>query len=144
MIDWRTMRADEEIFTHWDETSGRVTDLAASRIVTMCRATGEEIWRMPIRQDHAALVMAKRGIEAHRLMRLTREAAQQPVLFLKWPDGTSLLADGSHRYVWLAASGAKEVLCWHLDEAKWRPFVIEGLPRPSSEEALMKSFSGIR
>lgn len=55
MIDWRTMRADEEIFTHWDDVTGKVTDLAASRIVAMCRDSGEEIWRTPLRQDHAAL-----------------------------------------------------------------------------------------
>lgn len=143
MIDWRTMRGDEEIFTHWDETSGKVTDLAASRLVQWCRESGEEIYRTPLRQDHAALVMAKRGIEPHRLIRLTRETAIAPVLFLKWPDGTSLLADGSHRYVWLATHGERWVLCWHLDEAKWRDFVIEGLPRPSSEEELLRSFSEI-
>jgi hypothetical protein len=131
----------EVIFTHIAD-DGTQTMFAVERMVKWCADTRQRIYETPVDVDFAKFCLERRGIEQHRLNRLTALDLIVPVLYCEWPDGSHLLVDGHHRYVLAARLGRKTIRGHVLKERQWRPFVVEGAA-PVSQAALANTFSGI-
>ena len=143
MIPALSLPRSDQIFTHIDEVTGQPTILAVTRIAAHMREIDHPHVRIPLTAEGAALMVRARGVEKHRLRRLTVLCARYPLLVLEWTDGTHLLADGTHSYVWQYTHGGRSALAWMVPEALWQPFIVGGLSAPT-EEKLLSSFSGIR
>jgi len=144
MIDVHALPATEQIFTHIDPETGVNTTIAATSLSSHLRKIGYPIVRVPLTAWDAKVLREKRGIEKHRLARLTVLCTRYPLLILDWLDGhTHLIADGTHSYIWQQAHGYRDAIAWLVPIAIWQPFVVSGLPE-ISEEKILSSFSGIR
>lgn len=133
-----------QVYTHYDEVEGQI-DIAVGLLDAMCRRANIPTILIPVEPQYAKVVRKQRGLEPHRLNRLTIEICESnPLLFLDFSrTRTQLLADGNHRYYRLYYFGRRQARAWLLPEAAWRPFQIAGMPQQSEEECL-NSFSGIR
>ena len=131
------------MYTHVEPSTGEQTHIAVSEIESWLKVQNRKPALVPLDPSMARHFERMRGLEPHRLNRLTRATATVPVLFLHMPDKTWLLADGNHRYVWLARAGYKSLLGYLVEEHEWRPYEIYNVPLISTDE-MLKSFSGIR
>lgn len=139
-------------FTYVEE-DGTVTNFAITQLVaalSAAHAKGKiEPVHIPIEADFAQYCLTNRGIEQHRLDRLTEKHLEEPLVFAQWAGGTQLLIDGHHRYVKHSQLGHEIAPAFILPEVLWRLFVIDDFPfqgeKMSEEEALemTRSFSGI-
>ena len=147
-MKWASLPRTDHVFTHFDEVTGVQTTLAADRI----RACVELVTKLdpsfiaccPITDEDADIIRRKRGLEPARLRRAMKTKKYQPLLFINMPDNTQLLIDGSHTYVALHAKGFKSAAAYLVPEIMWRAFVIEDMPRFSSEEHMLNTPSGIK
>lgn len=141
MIRWREL-GHETIFTHFDPETGEQRIYAVDRL--LAHLAVYQPYLVPVDPDMARWMVEHRGLEAHRLARLTPEivAEAPPVIFCKQADGTWLLVDGTHRYLWLAEHGVKWVLGYMAEPSDWEPFIVE--PNPElTETALRVMDSGL-
>lgn len=138
-----TLPLSDQIFTHIEPKSGKNTTIAATRLNEWCQKSNHPRVNIPLTRDGAELLWNKRGVEKDRLKRLTVLCRYYPILVLEWPDGTHLIADGTHSYCWQYSQGFSSAVAWMVPQVVWREFVVEGLP-DASEEQLLSSFSGIR
>lgn len=93
--------------------------------------------------EMAEFFMANRGIEGHRLARQIQATAPgSPITFLKWPDGTDLLADGNHRYVAACIRREKIITAKIVPLSVWRRFAIVNIPQQFDDAAFERYRSG--
>lgn len=142
-IDVHTLPPTEQIFTHVEPGTGANTTIATTSLQTHLRAISHPMCRIPLTVKDAKLLLTFRGIEKHRLARLTALCRYYPILVLEWADGTHLIADGTHSYCWQFAHGSTSALAWLVPRDIWEPFIVTGLPE-TTEQELLSSFSGIR
>lgn len=143
MIPASEIGPGDTMFTMFDDKTGEQTDFAVERLRSFCEAN------LPVRilavtKEHAHHIMLNRGIEQHRLDRLTVEACVTPLIFCHFnKDDSWMLVDGSHRYVKIAlAYGGEECMTYMVEEEQWRPFTVKGARKRDPDE-LLNSFSGI-
>lgn len=141
MIRWADM-GSETIFTHFDPATGLQRIYAVDRLLAHLKAY--QPYLVPVDPEMARWMVEHRGLEAHRLARLTPEivAAVPPVIFCRQADDAWLLVDGTHRYVWLAERGVKWILGYMAEPSDWEPFIVE--PKPELTETVLRStYSGL-
>lgn len=116
----------EQVFIHFDEVDGRQTIFAVQRLIAHLKAQALAPVLVDVDPDFAAWMRENRGIEAHRLDRLSQAVidAADPLVLVQLPDGQVLLVDGTHRFVWLAEHGQREAVAWIVPETIWRAFVV--------------------
>lgn len=141
-------RAKDQVFTHENLDAGkglRTWNVGAiMRVMIDLSVEGKtEVLTTPVDPDFAKYCMNMRGVEQHRLDRMVPKVLMIPCLFLAEPDGTHLMLDGTHRYVYAYQNGIKEVRCLIVpqdvaDKARMTP------PPITDMIAYQKSFSGIR
>jgi hypothetical protein len=98
---------------------------------------------IPVDMEFVNFCLEHRGIEPHRLARLTTEICSRPLLMCTQSDGSQLIVDGHHRYVRIGIDGGKQALAWILPERVWRPYTVAGTQDRDRAE-LLGSFSGLR
>lgn len=133
----------EQIFTHFDELTGKQTTFASQKLSNWCKTSGIKPVKIPFSKEFVTLCFARRGIEEHRLARLTPAQLDEPILFCQMPEGSWLLVDGTHRYVRSYLEGAKTCQGWMLEERLWRPFQVAD-PQKFDQDELLNSFSGLK
>jgi len=136
MIDWTELDiriepdgaivSDEIIFTHVAPATRKVTHFAVSRLEAHLRAHPVEMARVAMNYDFARDAIVNRGIEEHRLKRITRRIIKtNPVIFAYDPlDDTHLLIDGSHRYVKAAMLGMDHIIGYIVEPDLWQQYVV--------------------
>lgn len=133
----------EQVFTHKAE-DGTLRHFAADRLFRYCVGTGHEIVLVEIEPGYNMVIREKRGIEQHRLDRLTDDMLLLPVLYaMDVTPGTGLLIDGHHRYVRVAERGDTVIPAFVTQPKLWSRFLVEGIPDHYGEKQL-HGFSGIR
>lgn len=150
-MHWKELRMDSVLFTHFEEETGKQTDICISELEKEAKEI--EVVEVPILPDHAVLIAKLRGIEPHRLSRLLRATDQrhsiqatpdfEPILMVEWGDGSWLNVDGSHRYLAGFLLGFQFIKAKMITEGKWKKFIVEGLPKEQPER-LLKSYSGLK
>lgn len=143
MIHWRSLPLNEQLFTHFDPETGEVKTWAASRLMFHCRHHGRKLL-VTARMDHdfAQLCKRDRGVEAHRLSRLTSSQLAEPLLLADL-GRSQLLIDGTHRYVRKSDLGHNEFTAYLVPESLWKDFLVSDLPSTTPQE-LLQSHSGIQ
>lgn len=137
----------DQMFTHEDcddaKTQRSWNVSAIMRVMLDMFEQGEiEPVLVPMDAHFAEYCRHHRGVEPHRLNRLTPEALRTPILMLQLPDDTYLLMDGTHRYVYAQSIGRAEILCFIVPQEvadKARIYI----PKLEDFEAYKQSFSGI-
>lgn len=131
----------EPVFTWIDPDTKVCTHWASGRIADWCKGAGLEIAWTPVSLIYAAMFIKDRGIETHRLERLSVDHLADPIIYLDMGDGTHLLVDGHHRYVYAAAAGRDELPAYIITKDQAEPFLVTGL-RDDTEDDLRNSYSG--
>lgn len=135
----------DELFTHVDDTSGQQTSYNVTQLFQYVEAHEDEVEKVtvPVDEEHATYCMQQRGVELDRIKVLlgNPEYVKKPVLFIALPDGSHLLADGTHRYVVLFAAKVPMIPAYIVPWKIAAPYVVEDMPQ-TDEEALM-AWSGI-
>lgn len=73
-------------------------------------------------------IIARHGVDVQRALRLTDEAAAQPVVVACFETeyaGTHLLLDGAHRRYYWAERKVNVLRSWAVPEAIWRHFIFD-------------------
>jgi hypothetical protein len=144
-LDIKTLRRNpgDQMFTHFDPATGAQTCFAVTLIREHTSRLGDQyIFSAPIEPRMAKMILMNRGIERPRLKRAIRTTYYDPLLYLEMPDGSHLLADGSHTYVAMFYKGITWAKSFVVPPSIWNQFTISGLPAWESEEHLLQSFSG--
>jgi hypothetical protein len=139
MINAKSLSPFDLIFSHTDD-DGTTTHIAVGRLNEWCKvelSKGKiEVFKVPIDVEFAEWCVSNHGIEPHRLARMVEHLSvldTEPVIFVAWPNGSHLLADGNHRYVSAARAGHTEINAFVLTDTEWWPFQIKGLPHLSMD-----------
>lgn len=126
-----------------DEPPFEQMTFVVTRLYKFCVENNWPLVRVPISRDIANFCLTNRGVEVHRLLRLTREDLNKPLLFIKYDGrgrGTHLMVDGTHRLVRLVLMGMTETLAYVIeDRAIWDLFVVNGMPELNPEKLLTKA-----
>lgn len=132
----------EQVFTHEDE-DGTLRHFASERLFNYMKGSGREVVSILLERDYVSTILTKRGVESHRLNRLTPEQLEIPVLYLEGVSpGTHLLADGHHRYVRRAQVGCTDIPAYIAEPKLWKRFMIEGIPDHFGKN-ILTSYSNI-
>ena len=135
------MEPFEAVFTWIDPDTKACTHWASDRIVDWCSRAGLDTILTPVDPRYAFMFIKDRGIETHRLERLSAESLTIPIVYIDMGDGTHLLIDGHHRYVYAAAIGHDTLLAYMITKEQAEPFLVTGL-RDDTEDDLRNSYSG--
>ena len=130
----------EALFTWIDPDTHEQLTFAVDRLVAAVAAL--EIVLVPVDQEVAERYRRERGIEQHRLQRMTPDALQQPICLATMPDGTHLMIDGHHRYVYAASIQAHSIQAHLIPEETWKECLITDMPH-LSEEFILNTESGL-
>lgn len=76
-------------------------------------------------KEQVALIERDNGVEQEHLARLKDNCLAQPIIFCECLDGTHILVDGNHRFVYAARKGKTEVLAWLVKRDVWERFIID-------------------
>lgn len=141
MPHWSELPPSDQIFTHFDEATGKERTFAASALRRLCaREESEQAGVMyawiELQGEHVEVLRAKRGLEEPRLLRALATPRYAPLLFCIMPDETHLLVDGSHTYVAMWMRGAREARAYIVPECLWRGALVTGLDKTTPEELL--------
>jgi len=118
----------EQVFTHQAE-DGTIRHFAVERLFNYMKGVGREVYSIWLEPAYVNTIFLKRGVETHRLNRITREIMEIPVLYLEGVSpGTHLLADGNHRYVARARAGFTDLPAYVAEPKLWKRFMVEGIP----------------
>lgn len=71
---------------------------------------------------HAEGPIKASGLDYAHMLDMTTSRLSEPVLFIRWSDTTSLLADGNHRYYMLHRLGLDDILAYVVEFADWQPY----------------------
>lgn len=143
MIHWSELRVDwgadgkpvggEITFSHEDDVTGKVRHFAVERMVKWVNEHPMERYIIPIDPIFAKFAFTCRGVEMHRLTRITpADVAAYPIIMVRSEEfgrddrGTAtLMVDGTHRYCAAAAWGWKEIPAYIFEEGEWERFLID-------------------
>jgi len=144
MLDTITLPVSDQVFTHVSEATGINTQLAGTSIREHCDRTLAKLFLVALEPHAAKMTVMYRGIELPRLERATRTEHYKPLLYLDMPEGTQLLADGSHTYVARYIKGHRYALAYIVPERIWRDFVVTDFPTfDMTAEELLATTSGL-
>lgn len=120
----------EVIFTHVDDHTGEAMHFAIDRLNKYINERGAERIRAGIDMEFAATMPVRRGLEQHRLDRITVEdILVYPILLAHIPEREEhLIIDGSHRYFKASTMGWPEIPAYVLEPDVWRNFLIDFPP----------------
>lgn len=159
MIDWTELSvkfaddgtpiSGEIVFSHVDAHEGVLRHFAIERIVrdiTNGKITPQEIL-VPIDPKFAMYAKVHRGVEDHRLFRVTpADICNYPIVFAHFPGlgvdaEEHLLIDGHHRYVRAWGFGWSHIRGYSLPKDVWEEYLVyvpeEVLSSKSKKEALL-------
>ncbi len=145
-IHWSQLPPRDQIFTHFEEETGKERVFAATRLRLLARERDSEqagvirTW-VGLEEAHVGVLFARRGLEEARLLRALAAQSYSPLLFCLMLDGSALLVDGSHTYAAAFIRGLRELRAYLVPECVWKNFLVEGLPGTTPEE-LLASHSG--
>jgi hypothetical protein len=150
VIPLTDLRPREEVFTHVNDASPHTQlTFAVERIYAKCIADGLQQYLVPVERSNVEYMVRYRGIETHRLLRLTLDDLVKPVLFVRYEHGTGtesgsyLLIDGCHRYVKHALEGRSHIHAYVIEDREfWEPFLVDGV-EPETLESLLGRPSGL-
>ena len=145
-IHWSQLPPYEQVFAHEDPDTGVVSHYAATSAMAWAKEH-EEVFMVDITKDHYDVLINHRGVEAHRVKRLTRQLRRDggfldPMVFFTMDDGTHLLVDGTHRYVAYFRCSYKQALAYVLRNEAVNRFKVLGFESLPKENAL-HGFSGL-
>lgn len=131
MLKMSDVDANEECFTHIYE--GVATMFAVAQMKKSPEYLALEIFETPVELKFAEWVIKNRGVEQHRLDRITvQDLLAYPVTYCIFPTPESLgggfshlLVDGSHRYVKASQLGFNTLFGRVVPENLWRKFQVE-------------------
>ena len=141
MISVKDMDPREPVFTFIEPSTQEEFSWAVQRLAEWANKHAET-FITPVERIGALMFVRDRGIEQHRLERLDPACLLDPIVYLDWGDGTQLLLDGHHRYVYAAMNGFTEILAHMLTHEQVEPFRVEGIP-PQGEYKLRNGYSGL-
>lgn len=146
MLDFRDLKViwDEQgnpvsgeiVFSHVDSSEGVMRHFLVERIERDLRngVLVPEIVEVPIDPKFAAYAHVHRGVEAHRLARISvLDLAHYPVVYVHFPVigrdiEDHLLIDGHHRYVRAWMLGWKTLRAYVLPQAVWEDRYLVHVP----------------
>jgi hypothetical protein len=135
----------DELFTHLGEHDGKQTTYNVTALFKHAEAHKDDVQivSVPVDEEHARYCITNRGAEDVRIKVLmdNPEYLKKPVLFIAMPDGSFLLADGTHRYIVFYIAKASYIPAYIVPWSMAEPFVVEDAP-VTEEDALM-GYSGI-
>jgi hypothetical protein len=133
----------EECFTHVDEVTGVHTTWAAGALYQFCVDNPDKVepGTVPVDEEHAHFCFTHRGVEQERFAAFVQhpEFLKKPILFVRMPNGSHLLVDGTHRYVCLYALKIPTARAYVVPYDIAQPFIIEDVPQTSDEEVMAPS-----
>lgn len=142
MVSMWSLPRNEQIFSWQDPSSGKVLHFAATSLLSEIKDKKELVRFSEIDLKFIETIVKKRGIESHRLTRLTDEQLQEPVLVLDYEDG-HLMIDGHHRLLCRHLKGMTTFLFFLVPKEIWEKFQITDIPK-ELDHKLLGGFSGIR
>lgn len=117
---------DDASFTHVTNDTHELTIFNTTALEKYLRATKTMPEWVTVSQEHAQLILDTHGVEQEHLDRLTDACLRRPIIFAKWFDGSDVLIDGNHRFVYASLKAGKdEILAWMVQPNIWRHFTIE-------------------
>lgn len=142
MIPWHNLGLREIVYTHRDPQSGVETTWAIGRLSTAALAL--PIVEIPVDHVFAEAIRRIRGLEAHRMARLTEVIVRtNPILLADMGDGTHNIIDGNHRYIKAHDLGHDWIAARLVPLDLSLEYQIEGLPELGSDAKVRGGFSGI-
>ena len=135
-----------EVFTHIDDKDPTIlTRYNVTALNRHCHENKLQIFRVPITSEAAEICKNQRGVEQHRLDRLTEKSLLHPAIFCLQEDGSAVMVDGTHRVVWAWDHGYREIYGYVLKPEVWKPFILplKDYEKGMTGEELLKKDSGI-
>lgn len=142
MIDWREVMF-EQVFTFNEWKSGVTKSWAVERATKWLEQQQRSpIW-FPVQEPAVNFIRQNNGVERHRLERMTKQVIQQkPILIFNDPnDKSTLMLDGSHRYVRAFDFGMSAIQAFVIEEQELTQFEVS-MP-PALRHMMLTGFSGI-
>lgn len=150
MMHFNDINMTDTTFSHLDDDGTfRLFNITAlDRRVQEAARHGLTIHLVPV-EDEAKPLFAKRGLEEHRLNRITYPFP--PILVAEMADATHLIVDGNHRYFRCYSLGMRECPAYIIPEAIWSECLIdmstipwlEGVPKADIYKVFLRGHSGI-
>lgn len=130
MIDFSTIDAGEQVFSHMDD-HGKEYHLAVDRLRHSLRK--QKVEHMEVFHTLVDKFRSENGVEQHRLDRLVNLKLEEfltlpPVIVIFFKDRTWRIADGNHRYVAACMRGLPTISAVTASPVKWAPFIIRNHP----------------
>ena len=153
MIPWQDLSIEfdkdgvpvsgEIVFSHVDDVDGTVRHFAIERILNWIKAAPPHklppIIECPVDPTFAMAAMTVRGIEPHRLARVTlQDILHYPIIVAhapgfgrdmrssaSAPGGEHLIIDGSHRYCKAWLMGLKSLPAYEVEPDFWMEYLVD-------------------
>lgn len=151
-LTWDRLTADDlgaglVMFTHVGEDGEQVTYSIhhMQKLVSALYKAGKlRAAYVAVDRDFAKYCQTNRGIENHRLERITAEMIKtRPIFMLEMPDGSHLLADGHHRYVKASKLRLRTIRAFLLPKEVWEPCIVHGMPLIADPKQFLAAPSGL-
>ncbi len=130
----------DQAFMHIDD-DGVVRHFNATALFEWAVLTAQEVCEIPIDREQAAWIVKNNGVEPSRLAAITHRMLDDPLLLARFPDDSSIMVDGNHRYVAAVAAGRQTIKAYIIDEKDWSGFLIEDMP-PGLEAIVIEQVKG--
>lgn len=140
MIPWYDLKMEfrdgqpysgEIVFSHVDDATGETRIFAVERIAKHVAIHGAKRITVPINPAFAMYLPRHRGLEKHRLARITpQDLIDYPILLAHMPGiahdhDEHLVVDGSHRYFFAFTLGWKEMPGFEVPKEVWEQYLVD-------------------
>lgn len=139
----------EIVFSHVDDKTNEVRHFAVERIERRLKTMDvlPPVIEIPIDPIFAVFAIRARGVEQHRLERVTpQDICNYPIMLARIPEVgrdsaeiDGLIIDGIHRYVKAAMMGWKSIRAYLMEREFWEEYLID---IPEIEEDTRRKMEG--
>jgi hypothetical protein len=147
MIHHSKLGRKEQVFTFIDpDDHSRQLSFAVTSLIRDPEYLKIEPVFIPIEKEFYDMLMTNRGVEEHRVSRITfNDFKNYPVTCVDMGDGTHLMIDGTHRCVRYFREGLKTTLARLVPKSLWEKYLVDGFPLvpPDRIDDFQNGFSGI-
>lgn len=147
MIPYLSLLGSKDIiFTHMSHDTGVAHTWNITKLQEWIAAhppPPDKCKTLAIQTEHVTHVLQKMGIEPHRLARITpQDLIDYPIIAVDWPDGTTSIIDGNHRFARAGLEGLTGIRAYVFAVADLEPFEID-FPQELQQIAVQNTNSGI-
>lgn len=122
---------NNQVFHHKDE-QGVYRHFHINTLMRLVRVHRCPLLTCEVTEEQGKFITANHGIEERRIATMPLSNLSEPGLLCKFPDGTDLIVEGNHRFVWLARHGMETMEFYEIPEEVWKQSLLR-IPKALAE-----------